>query len=152
MRRVSAEEARSTDGLVAVDAATASQLRSLTESLERNGLAAFLAAFPPHSTRRARWRRELDGLDERLQALARLFLFGEPVPVSALPSAVAGGLAALVELGLADAGRDVRLRDVVLGRPLGLRGSTLERGDPNDVAARTGVPTDDLRTRRRAIV
>jgi methylase of polypeptide subunit release factors len=95
-------------------------LHGLARSLEAAGLAAFLAAFPPHSTRRDRWRREVEGLDGELRALALLFAFGEPVAVAALSPSVAEGLAPLVELGLAEIDGEARLRGVVLGRPLGV--------------------------------
>jgi release factor glutamine methyltransferase len=95
-------------------------LRQLGGLLEASGLAAFLAAFPPHSTRRNRWRREAEDLDAELRALVRLFALGEPVRTSALPPLVVEALAPLVVLGLAEVDTDARLRNVVLGRPLGI--------------------------------
>ncbi len=115
-------------------------MQELAAVLEVSGLPAFLAAFPPHSTRRDKWRRALAALDPELAATVRLFALGEPVAVALLPVAIADALATLAELGLAEVGRQpepdldryrdphrdpdpdceptARLRDVVLGRPL----------------------------------
>ncbi len=118
----------------------AEALTGLARTLEGRGLAAFLAAFPPHSTRRDRWRRELGSLDGELRTLVELFVLGERVPVSNLPAWVVNGLAPLVDAGLAECGTDARLRDVVLARPLG---AWLLSG-PDPINARHYFNTDSI--------
>ena len=68
-------------------------LRDLTLMLEAAGLAAFLAAFPPHSTRADRWRREAEDLDAPLRALVHLFVLGQAVSAGSVPRNVVQGLA-----------------------------------------------------------
>src|SRR4051794_6634134 len=97
-------------------------LRDLTLTLETAGLAAFLAAFPPHSTRADRWRREAEELDAPLRALVHLFVLGQAVSAGSVPQNVVQGLAPLFDLGLAEeAGSgQLRMSGVALSRPLGV--------------------------------
>ncbi len=97
-------------------------LRDLSLTLETAGLAAFLAAFPPHSTRADRWRREAENLDAPLRALVHLLVLGQAVSAGSVPRNVVQGLAPLFNLGLAEEAGSGRLRmsGVVLGRPLGV--------------------------------
>jgi hypothetical protein len=115
-------------------------LTGLGRMLEARGLAAFLAAFPPHSTRRDRWRRELGSLDGELRSLVELFVLGERVAVSDLPVSAVDGLEPLVAAGLAECAADARLCDVVLARPLG---AWLLSG-PDPINARHYFNTDSI--------
>ncbi|GAA1766953.1 methyltransferase [Luedemannella helvata] len=98
-----------------------SDLARLTAALEREGLAAFLAAFAPHATRRDRWAREVHRLNGHLRPLVDLFLLGEAVPVADLPADVAAAVPPLVAAGAARVDGDhASLAGLSLFRPYGV--------------------------------
>jgi len=104
--------------LVADDAR---KLSTLDGALSRAGLAAFLAAFAPHATRRDRWVREAVKLDPPLRAVAGLFLLGERVPLAELPADVRAALPALAQAGPAHLDdENAELAGLSLFRPYGV--------------------------------
>jgi hypothetical protein len=95
-------------------------IRGLADAVEVNGLALFLAAFPPHSASRERWAREATALTGVQRDLVDLFLLGRSVPAQRLPAGVVAALPVLAkyELVRLDADR-ATLPEAVLFRPLG---------------------------------
>ncbi|MEV0788583.1 methyltransferase [Kribbella sp. NPDC050459] len=104
-----------------MDEAEYDALSRLPGALERHGFASFLAAFPPHATRRDRWAREADRLDGSLRSLVDLLLLQRCVSRSALPSEVVAALPVLVAADVAQLdGTHVSLPRLSLFRPHGV--------------------------------
>jgi len=117
-------------------------LGALGAELERQGLAAFLAAFPPNAPGIDQWPVGDGRLGKRLRALVDLFVLRRPTAVCRLPEAVAATLPLLAERGVAERTDDgFRLTTVALLRPAG---TWLFAEPPGPFLSRHYFDTDSL--------